>query len=389
MTQDQTFLAPTLNATLAVPALPQASLDGHADLLNANLELNSAVTNRLRLKAEYTHNDRDNRTPQAAYDWVTTDMFVGPPRTRTNLPYGFTQDRFKLRADYRASASIRTSVGFDHDSNERTFQEVDTTRENTIWGKVASRFPCNVDVTLMLAHGDRSNSGYEAVAAVIPSENPLLRRYNMADRTRDSAELRADIAATQRVSIGLQADASDDEYSDSTIGLTSGNEFNFGGDITLMISEQTDLRFFANRQVIKSEQAGSQAYSTSDWRGDNEDTIDLAGIGVKHLAIKDRLEVGADYTATRSRSEISVKAPAGDSEFPDFSTSLDSLKLYASYRMKEYMSLRAAYWYEDYDSKNWMLDGVAPDTIRNVLTFGELSPRYRVHVIAVSVNYEF
>jgi len=36
-----------------------------------------------------------------------------------------------------------------------------------------------------------------------------------------------------------------------------------------------------------------------------------------------------------------------------------------------------------------MLDGVAPNTIPNVLTFGNQAPNYNVNVIALSVRYKF
>jgi opacity protein-like surface antigen len=157
----------------------------------------------------------------------------------------------------------------------------------------------------------------------------------------------------------------------------------------MMLSDETSLHFFVNRQVIKSKQAGSQAFSTADWWGENNDTINLFGIGVKHALTKYKLDVGADYTVTRSQGAISVNTGAADPAFPDLSTSRDSLKLYANYRIKDNVSLRAGYWYERYDSENWMLYGVTPDTIPNVLTFGEQSPRYRVHVIALSVRYKF
>ncbi|MDO8598124.1 MAG: MtrB/PioB family decaheme-associated outer membrane protein, partial [Sulfuricaulis sp.] len=88
MIQNQNFLASTLNGGLAVPALPGSSLDGRAATLDANLKLTSAVTQQLRLNAIYTHSDRDNQTPQASYPSVSTDMFLGTPRT--NLPYSFT-----------------------------------------------------------------------------------------------------------------------------------------------------------------------------------------------------------------------------------------------------------------------------------------------------------
>lgn len=387
MVQDEAFLAPTLNNTLAVSGLPRASLDGRVATLNASLKLNSVISDRLRLNAVYSHNDRDNRTPQAVYAWVTTDMFLASPRT--NLPYSFTLDKLKLSADYKASARIKGSVGFDHDSHKRTFQEVDSTSENTFSGKITARALDNVDMTFKLSRGDRSNSGYQVVTAITPPENPLLRKFNLAERTRNSAEWRADVAATDSINIGLQADASEDNYSASTIGLTSGREFNLSGDVSVMLSDETSLHFLANRQEIKSKQAGSQAFSTPDWRSENKDTIDLFGIGVKHAVIKDKLDVGADFTVSRSQGAISVNGGAADPAFPDLSTSRDSLKLYADYRMKNSMSLHAGYWYERYDSENWMLSGVAPGTIPTVLTFGEPVPRYRVHVIAVSVRYKF
>ena len=387
MLQNEAFLAPTLNAALVVPALPQASLDGRVTTLNASLKLNSAVTDRLRLNGVYSHNDRDNLTPQAAYPWVTTDMFLAAPRT--NLPYSFTQDKLALRADYKASARIQAAVGFDHDSQQRTFQEVDNTRENTLSGKLTARALDSVDMTFKLSHGERNNSGYQVVTAITPPENPLMRKYNMADRTRNSAEMRADIAATDSINIWLQVDASEDDYANSTIGLTSGRELNLSADVSMMLSEETSLHLFANRQEIKSKQAGSQSFSTADWWAENNDAINLLGIGVKHVVTKDKFDIGADYTVTRSQGAISVSTGAADPAFPDLSTSRDSLKLYANYRIKENVALRAGYWYERYDSESWMLSGVTPSTIPNVLTFGEQSPMYRVHVIAASLRYKF
>jgi MtrB/PioB family decaheme-associated outer membrane protein len=387
-TQDQQFLAPTLNATLAAPALPRTSLDGRVDTVNANIQVNSAVTDRLRLKAAYLYNDRDNQTPQSTYSWVTTDMFLAPS-PRVNLPYSFTQDKVQLRADYKAAPRVTTSAGYDFDSVERTFQEADTTRENTVWARLAARQLDTVDLTLKYAYSDRNYSSYQAVPEITPPENPLLRKYNMANRTRNRGELRVDVAATDKVSIGLQFDASQDDYSDSAIGLTSGREINVGGDITTMLSEQTSLHLFANRQEIRSEQSGSQAFSTPDWSGKNKDTITLFGVGVKHIAIKDKLELGADFTVTRTKGAIAVSTAASEPAFPDLSTSREGLKLYATYRLKDNVSLRAGYWYERYESDDWALDGVAPATISNVLTLGQLAPQYRVHVFAASVRYKF
>jgi predicted porin len=122
-----------------------------------------------------------------------------------------------------------------------------------------------------------------------------------------------------------------------------------------------------------------------NWSAKNDDTITTAGIGIKYQPIEDKLDIGADYTRSHSRGEISVSG----SEFPDLDTERDTLKLYATYRIKEDMSLHAAYWYEHYDSDDWALDGVDPDTVGNVLSLGEASPSYNVNALGLSVRYSF
>jgi MtrB/PioB family decaheme-associated outer membrane protein len=388
MTQNDSFLASTQNATLLVGPLPATSLNGRASTLDAGLKLSSAVTDRLRLNAAYTHNDRDNKTPQAIYPSVATDMFVGLPRT--NLPYSFKQDKLKLSADYRVSERLRGAVGADFDSHKRTYAEVDTTHENTAWGKVTSSLTEKVDLTFKLAHGERRNSGtFQPIVGITPPENPLLRRFNLANRTRDTVGLRGDFTPMERLSIGLGLDTSEDKYHDSTIGLTSAKDYNLSGDVSLVVTERTNLRLFANHQEIKSKQAGSQTFSVADWFADNKDTIDTLGLGIKHAAIKDKLDIGADLSATRSRSQIDVSTGVSNPAFPDIRAKLDTLKLYATYRLKESMSLQAGYWIERYSSQDWMLDNVAPTTIPNVLTMGLQAPQYHVNVLSLSLRYKF
>jgi len=228
-----------LGASGAATRIGAFIADRRAATLDAGLKLSSAVTDRLRLNAAYTHNDRDNQTPQSLYAVVSTDMFPGAPRT--NLPYSFKQDKLKLSADYRASAKLRGSIGADFDSHKRTYAEVDTTRESTAWGKISSSVTDKVDVTFKLAHGERRNSGtFQPIAGITPPENPLLRRFNLANRTRDTAGLRADFTPLERLTIGLGFDSSEDKYSDSTIGLTNAKDSNLNGDVSLVVSERTN-----------------------------------------------------------------------------------------------------------------------------------------------------
>lgn len=386
MEQDEDLLPATLNPNLAV-ALPRNSADTQVDTKTANLKVDSAVTDKLRLNAAFRYNDRDNETPSSVYNWVTTDAFLTTPRA--NLPYSFTDITGKLGAQYRFNKMTRLSGGYDYEKKKRTHQEVNNTTEDTFWAKVALRARDNIDLTFKAAHADRSNSGYKPVPAAGEPQNPLLRKYNLADRDRNSGSIHAGIVPHERVNIGLSVELAKDDYPNSVLGVTEGRETSYNADASVVLTEVTSLHMFANRVEIKSKQAGSQTFSTPDWFARNDDTITAFGIGVKHQMIKDKLDVGADYVLSRSTGEVVVKTGAPGADFPDLKTDLDTVKLYADYLLKENMTLHAAYWYEHYNSKDWALDGVNPDTIPNVISFGEESPDYNVHAVMLSLRYRF
>ena len=383
MGQDENLLAATTNPNLAV-ALPVQSVDAQVDTLTANLKVDSAVSNKLRLNASWRYNDRNNRTPSYLFDIVLTDTFAAP--SRRNLPYSFTDNTAKLGGTYLVSNKTRLSAGYEYENRARTNQEVDETTEHSFWGKVNFRARENFDFSVKAEHANRDNSGYHPVAEITPADNPLMRKYNLADRTRDSAGLTVAITPNERISIGVSMDVAKDDYTDSLVGLTGDREFNLNADVSVILTEKTTLHSFAGQQLIRSEQAGSESYSTPDWFAMNDDTVDTFGFGVKHQLIEDRLDVGADYVLTRSTGRISY---SNGMDFPDLQADLDTLKLYANYHLKDNMNLHAEYWYERYDSTSWMLDGVEPDTIPNVISFGEVSPDYNVNVFMVSVRYDF
>jgi MtrB/PioB family decaheme-associated outer membrane protein len=385
MEQDEAFLPATVNTSLTVAPLPRNSADAQVDTLVGDLRLVSAFTDDLRFNASYSYSDHDNTTPQASYDWVTTDAYNTSPRT--NQPYSFTRQTSKLGADYRVSRSTKVAAGMDYQSFERSYQEVEETRETTAWGKLTVRAKEFTDMTFRVARADRDVSSYQLVAETDPPQNPLLRKYNMADRDRTSVGVNANSMLSETSSIGVSVDYAKDDYTDSSLGLINATESNINLDSSVLVSERTSLHMFLGRQRIDSTQAGGQSTVVAQWVASNVDTVDSAGIGVKHRLKGDKLDLGADLVISQSTGRISIDA--GAQAFPDLEVALNSLQLYADYRLQDNMTLHAAYWYEHYDSRDWALDGVDPDTINNLLSFGEDSPDYRLNVVTVTLRYKF
>lgn len=391
MTQNDAFLAPTVNTVLApaVPPLPANSLDGKIDTFTANVKMTATPMRGLRVTGSYERDSRQNKTPVRSYPTVAADMFIGPT-PRNNTPFSFTLDRFKLIGDYAGLPNnTRLSGGAEYDMRERTYQEVVTTREMTLWGKFTAQPTEKLSTWLKFAHSWRDNSVYGTSVWFGYPENPLLRKFYLADRERNVIEGRLDYAISEKISVGVSADYADDDYSHSSVGLTSSRSTNIAVELASAFTERTQGRAYFQTQSVRSEQNGSEAFATPDWTGRMKDKFDVLGIGVKHIAIPNKLDIGADLTVSRSRSDIAVDNILAAAPFPTAKTKLEAFKLYGTYNLKDNLSITGSYHYEHYDSADWRLDGIAPGTIPNLLTLGAQSPNYSVNVFRVAMRYRF
>jgi MtrB/PioB family decaheme-associated outer membrane protein len=390
LTQNESYLAATLNTSLAgsVPALPVASLDGKVDTFNANLRVTATPLADLRVNAHYAHNARENKTGTAAYPQVATDMFVGTG-SRDNVPFSFTQDRFKLGADYRGLQGVKLSAGADWDWRSRPYHEVVTTRETTVWGKAGVQAGEKLNLGFRLAKGQRTHSAYGVSTWFGAPENPLLRKYNLAERQRDTAGVRADITATETLSLGLSVDYSNDSYGRSLVGLKNARSVNMGADLSAALSEKTQLNFFAQSDRLRSRQVGSQSSLFPDWEAAGSDRFHVLGLGLKHKLLADKLDIGADLSFTRTKSDLRVDQNTNEGAFPQANTAQDTLRVHARYKLSDRLSLNGSLWHERYTSADWRLDGVLPGTVQNLLSLGQQSPDYRVTVLNVSLRYDF
>jgi MtrB/PioB family decaheme-associated outer membrane protein len=393
MTQDAAYLAPTLNSDLARPDpaalnLPALSLNGRVDTFNGSVRLTAIPTDRLRVNFSYARDRRDNRTAILAYPAVQADLFLGA-QPRRNVPFDTTQDRYKLHADYRGPGSLKGSAGIEQDDRQRNYQEVVTTAETTVWGRMGVNLRENLSTSLKLSHADRSISPYGRATWIDPRENPLLRKFNLAARTRDTLSFRADVGLGDKLSIGLNSDLSKDNYSRSTLGLTSGRASSVGADLSWLPNADTQLQVFAQADRLRGRQAGSQAYAAADWWGSTEDRSQVLGVAVKHQAMKGKLQLAAKLNISRSHSETAVDAVTVTPAFPSNNVATDSLKLQANYQLSNNWSVLGVLWHEHHQSTDWQLAAVLPGTVGNLLTLGEQPPQSRVSLLQVIARYKF
>ncbi|PKG58809.1 hypothetical protein CXF83_16155 [Shewanella sp. Choline-02u-19] len=379
MTQDQDYSSSGYGYQM-----PTESLDGKVETTGATLKVVSRITRQLRLNASYDYNDRDNQTNIEEWTQISIDSTTG--QAAYNTPYDITTHKAKLGADYRLARGHKLEGGFDYRKDERNYQDRETTEESTVWAKYRVSAFDKWDMWVKGSYSDRDGSEYQASKWTSSESNDLLRKYNLADRSRTQVEARVTHSPIETLTIDFGARYALDDYSDTQIGLTESKDMSYDASVSYLLTEDMTLTAFYNRQNIDSDQAGSTNFSSPNWYGVVEDQVDVVGTGFSYNNLMEKkLRLGVDYTYSDSNSTTQVtQGITGD--YGDYYAKVHNVNVYALYRATDKMDVRVDYKMENYKDNDAGND-IAPDGIWNVLSFGSNSHDYNAHLIMLSMSY--
>lgn len=385
--QDEAFIPSTVNPALATTALPAGSLSGLVDTGNYMVRLTSAPIRHLTVTGEYLIDRRDNRTSQNSYQQVNTDTFVAA--SRTNLPYSFDREDAQLKAAYRIIPQLKLQAGGEQERFDRSFAAALRTRTSKFWGELNSSVASVLDFSVKYSHARRTLESYQPLGELSPPDNPLLRQFDLANRTRE--QWLATIAYTPSPKLGLDfiLQQNSDRYDASSIGLTSDKDYSGTVDASWKVTEKINVDAYVTREFVKSEQAGSQSFSVPDWNGTNDVVVDTAGLNGQWRDVFPGADLGANYNFSYSRESIAVATGTAEAPFPKNTVNNMSARLWSRYHINPHCMVRFEYAYERLNTADWALDGVQPNTISNVLALGVESPRYQVNMLRLRFQYVF
>jgi len=385
--QTELLLPYTINPTILAGSLPRASLDGKVDTTNYAFTFTSKPLPKARIKLAYRFDERDNQTAQSSWSRVVVDSFPSGDN-ELNIPYSFERSRVSASGSYRLFDTLRVSAGYDKTELQRDFQEVAEQTEEGGWGRV--RFdPLDwLDVTAKGGASRREIDRYDTDLAMSFGQNPLLRKYNLAHRYREFGELTVSITPAEKpFSIGLSALFADDSYSKSELGLTDSENLHISADLSYSFSAQTSIYLLGGYETIDAAQLGSATFSTPTWRAVHEDEFEHYGAGLQLRQLGERMDLSIDYLHSNGNTLISMQENGAVNLFPELESELDSLRLNLGYEKSERLDIDLNLRYESFKTRDWSLEGVEPDTISTVLTFGADPYDYDVWVFGVSFRY--
>ena len=387
--QTQSLLPYTINSTISAPALPVSALDGKVDTNNFALTITSRPFDKARVKFSYRSDERDNQTPVSAWSRVITDI-GNSGDVENNVPYSFDRRRLSLSASYRLWDTVKILGGYDRTELDRDYQEVAEQTEDYGWGKLQWRPNAYIDIALRGGAGKREVDRYDEDVALSLGQNPLMRKYNLAYRYRSFGELSASFSLPNApISAGITYLYADDEYTKSLLGLKESRDARYSADVSWSISENASVYITGGGEMIEANQFGSEQFSWADWRANHEDEFSHIGGGFRVLSIGDKVDVELDFTHSEGETDIVLSdfGPAPVDALPRLESSMDSLSLDFEYTASDRLDVNLVVRYEQFETKDWALDGVLFDTLPSLLTMGATSYDYDLWAVGIGFRY--
>jgi len=387
LTQNDDFLPFTTNSALLEP-LPQASLGGEIITQNVSLKMNYWFNKKWSLRAKYNYRDRYNKTDLQIYRPILSDLFLS--EAIVNIPYDLTRKNDNIYLDWRVANRQLLSLGLENKKTERQFQTIRKTSDKIISAKYRASYGNQFQLQVRAEKASRSGSAAELIDLLSVDENPLLQRFNVADRDNKKLSFMFTYIPSDTVSMILSSYYAEDDYDQTEIGLQYSWQNNINLDLSWHAMDNLDFSFFAEVEKIETDLGGSERFSGRDWLVHNKDEIVSYGVSfvIKEL-LDTRLKLTGSLQISDADSLISINNSGVNSRLPNTDSFWQVADLKADFRYSEKVSIALNYAYQDFERRDFSIDEVIPGAAANLLTFSALSNNYNTHYLVLSASYRF
>jgi len=384
--QEESLLEYSLNPTFQLP-LPTMSLDAEVDTENLQLQLLHRFDKMFSVNIKYVDKERDNKTPVYNWSQVITDLYVAG--MVQNLPYDYKTERFSTSFNFRWSMDHRFNITFSEEEKTRNLQQVTENKEDGYTFNYHGRLD-DLIFNFRTEQYDRSSSPKTFLDYLGVTENPLLSRFNVAQRKYTSHRFQASYPLNESLDIHLTALNHEQDYRDTQIGLTENFQDHWGIDLNWRVAENVQLNLYYQEEQIDSEMAGSNYSSQPDWLADTEDNVDSYGLDIRFSDLNESgIDLNLSFNQSDATSNVLVNQLGVARSLPEVYSDWTQAEIEVTYPWSEKLTLGINYHYEDFGSNDYAYNGSTPGSLSRILTMGGLSEMHGVNYIQLSAEYLF
>jgi MtrB/PioB family decaheme-associated outer membrane protein len=386
MRQDESLLPHTINTAILNSASNAASLElaranarAEAQTTGAHVQFTTRPWRRVSIDARYRLSEFDNQTEHLFSPTHVRMDQVFEPVSLDNEPYSVTRHQTEVEATVMPASFPTVRAGWRREIGDRTFRIWERTSEDTLRLSMDAVGRARFTVRALYELGQRNGDGLDLHVLEEVGEQPGMRHFDVAERSRQRFTLQALAMPLTFVSLNGSIAVGEDDYNDDgEFGLrdnthrvyTAGATYAPSDRVAVEVSyglEQYDA-FFLSRQANTPSEFNNPA---RNWAADSDDTVHtvMASADLLRPFRSVDLRFAYDFSASDTTylyqtepvprtlpegSPLPSTLPAPQ-QLPPVTVEWHRATADAKYFFTERLALGVAYWFEDYDVQDFAL----------------------------------
>ncbi|OXS00114.1 MtrB/PioB family decaheme-associated outer membrane protein [Shewanella algae] len=383
MTQDQALLPATINGPS--PQLPAIDGDMQVDVLELKLKYAARLGRGLSVRAGYDYRDRENKTQFKDWPQVSSDSWH--QGSATPAAYDHTRQRADIAFNYRFTRVLSLDAGYEYEHHSYSDLARESLFQSSVFAKLNLRASRDWQLWFKGELSERSGGSYQASELSQSPNNPWMRQYWLADRKQTLLRLQNDYRFSDALSFSMALNHKQQDYDETLVGLDEVNSWGYGLSGNYQFSAQFGLNAWLNQDWQDTDQTGSASFGPSGWYSRASDSSTVAGFGIYYNELLDKqLDLGFDWQYSKGESDTDVSQGL-TLDYGDYYSRRHTFNAFAKYHFSDKMALRLDWLFEHYQDSDWLNQGLTPDSIPNVLSFGDLGQDYNAHYLGLTLSY--
>jgi MtrB/PioB family decaheme-associated outer membrane protein len=389
----------TINSALPQLELP-ATGGAEAQVFSTNLSLVSRPASEWVFGARLRHFDYANNTGHIDIpQFINYDTSVKVSSTGGPEPFAHSRTNLELDATWTALQPLSLTIGYAHNASSHDFRIFENAGEHVLRfsaDTVGSRW---LTFRTQYEFGDRHGSALNEDLLVDIGEQPALRHYDIANRTRHRFSGQADIVPNDIWIFSATAGIGTDDFDDSYFGLQDSDFRVFGVSADALLPNGWGGGISFNREsygsLLRSRSAnpGQENDPARDWTADSDEEVDYVSITVTPPRFG-RTEARASYDFSYAEGRFFYAIVAGGpltppNQLPHVFNKLQQLHLDIRHRLTGRVVATFSYLYEPFRVFDFAFDpGVVDGIVQpSSLVLGHVYRPYTAHSAVFGLKY--
>jgi MtrB/PioB family decaheme-associated outer membrane protein len=391
----------TINPTLPQLPLPRATAEADARVLSTNLNLVTRPADEWSFRTRLRWYDHENNTGHVDIpEFINYDTSVKASSTGGPEPYAHSRTQFDADATWSGLSPVALTVGYGHNGGGYDFRIFDSTSEHVFQLTADAVGSSWVTFRAQYEFADRDGSGLNEDLLVQIGEQPQLRHYDIANRTRNRFTGQVDVVPNETWVFSATAGFGVDDFDDSYFGLQESTFRLFGvaADVKLPSGSGAGASYtherYAGLQQSRSANPGQELDPLRDWTADSTETVHYFSIYATPPRIGRRTEVRLSYDYSFAEgSYVYATVPGGPltppNQLPNVFNKLQQLRTDVRHALSNHLAATFSYLYEPFRVYDFAFDETVVDGIvqPSSLVMGYVYRPYTAHSAVIGLRY--